>query len=91
MADKFHVGQRVVWRVPDGVEYVATVTGRRAPYRYKGTGRLYLVYPLDLDGYGTKATDGCMYAAPEPELRPLYDGNQRVTWSECAWHPQKVR
>lgn len=87
MADKFYVGQRVIWKV-DGSEYTATVISQRERRQFMQTARYALVYSLDLDGYGTRTPRGYRYAAPELELRPIYDGDQPSNWSECAWQPR---
>lgn len=89
MADKFYVGQRVIWKV-DEREYLATVISQRERRQFMKTGQYTLVYTLDLDGYGARHPQGYRYAAPEPELRPLYDGDQPSTWSECAWQPSRL-
>lgn len=89
--DKFHVGQRVIW-TSDGHEYLATVISQREPLPHFRT-RLVTerVYRLDLDGHGALIEPGVWYAAPQRELRPIYDGDQPSTWSEieklCGWAP----
>jgi hypothetical protein len=90
--DKFRVGQRVIWITPkpDSQRYVATVISQRERLPYVDTGRHYLVYRLDIDGYGTRHPEGTLYGAPERELRPIYDGDQPASWSTCAWRPSGV-
>lgn len=92
--DRFRVGQRVIWKCRPGEEYTATVISqreRRQEYR-KGelTGKFSLVYRLDVDGLGTRVKPGYLLAAPQPELRPMYDGDQPASWSRCAWRPREV-
>lgn len=84
--DKFHIGQRVIW-MDRGDELRCTVLSQREARRYHGTGRVWLVYRLEIDGLGRRHSSGCVYAAPEPELRPIYDGDAPSTWAECAWQP----
>ena len=93
MSDKFRVGQRVIWTTPkpDSREYVATVLSQRERRLHISTRRHYLVYRLDVDGHGSRHESGCLYAAPERELSPLYDGDQVVSWSTCAWRPIAVK
>ena len=87
--DKFHVGQRVIWITPkpDSRRYVATVLSQRERREKLSTGKRHLVYRLDVDGHGTRHPRGTLYAAPEPELRPIYDGDQPASWATCAWRP----
>jgi hypothetical protein len=83
--DKFRVGQRV---------------------RYIKADLLPQMFYMDLDGVGTIATivgkvvwddepfprweldNG--WNPIEPCLEPVYDGDQPVTWEECAWKPARV-
>ena len=88
--DKFHVGQRVIWTTPARNEYRATVISQRELRQCEESGRLVLAYWLDIDGLGSRGERGCRYGAPEPELRPIYDGDQPVAWSECAWRPRDL-
>ena len=88
--DKFHVGQRVIWSVPGSEEHRATVRSQRVRLPHQDSRKISLVYPLDVDGKGTHVEGRTIYAAPEPELRPLYDGDQVVGWSTCAWRPKEV-
>lgn len=32
--------------------------------------------------------EGCVF--PAGALEPIYDGNEKVSWSECAWKPNSV-
>lgn len=92
MADKFHVGQRVIWTIPkNGREFTATVRSQRQMLRFKETKRRYFVYRMDVDGYGQRDPYGYLFAAPQRELRPIYDGDQASSWSECSWQPNGVR
>lgn len=86
--DKLNIGQRVIWATGKA-EYAATVLSQREPLSYRGTGRRTLVYRVEVDGFG-RSQDGFIFAAPEPELRPLYDGDQPSSWSECAWQPKAI-
>lgn len=31
-----------------------------------------------------------MFSCSEHQLVPLYDGNQKISWSECAWVPSPI-
>jgi len=90
--DKFRIGQRVIWITPrpDSREYRATVVSQRERRPHVDTGRQQFVYRLNVDGHGTHHESGTLYAAPESALRPLYDGDQVVSWSACAWRPTEV-
>lgn len=95
MADKFKVGQRVIWApgapAGDGTErYTGTIIQERRMRRFEGTGSASLRYRLDLDGYGAVTEGRYCFAALERELRPLYDGDQPASWADCAWKPREV-
>jgi hypothetical protein len=93
MADKFWVGQRVIWKTCNG-DFTATVLSQREPREYLLSGRIHRVYRLDVDGHGERAPNRMLYAAPQRELRPIYDGDQHGSWEEverlCGWSPAKV-
>jgi hypothetical protein len=84
--DKFRVGQmvrkvRLVGRLdiyPIGV--VATITGPKQKFFHEETGEAFLGYPTDLD----------TWAPIEHTIELVYDGDQPVTWEECAWKPVRV-
>lgn len=86
--DRFHVGQRVIWTTPNRNEFICTLLAPRRPIRHAESQIIVEVYRVDVDGFGTSAPDGNVYAAPENELRPLYDGDQVTSWETCAWRPQ---
>jgi hypothetical protein len=85
MRDKFHVGQRVR-HIPTTSN--CTVASQRQLAPHHETQKLSAVYYLDVDGLGKRDRRG-WYAAPESELRPIYAGDEVVSWSECAWRPKE--
>jgi hypothetical protein len=34
------------------------------------------------------APNGCAYRYHEDHMEPVYDGDEKSSWSECAWKPQ---
>lgn len=40
-------------------------------------------YAIKLDNFPGE------FAAVQEALEPLYDGDQKISWSECAWKPKK--
>lgn len=98
--DKFHVGQRVIWIMPPDARvprarYTATVLEQRQWRSMIGArgDASQFVYPMIVDGFGTHSKRGVQYAAPEPELRSLYDGDQPASWEAIerlsGWSPRK--
>lgn len=91
MMDKFRVGQMVRlikassanWKPYVGC--VMEITGPQALRANSRTGRVRMAYAYS-------CTDGAKAAGTVPEefLAPLYDGDQKSSWSECAWKPSKV-
>lgn len=98
MADKFKVGQLVVMRLPAvetgfGWEILNGEIGQViAPKRVRLTQVGPRNGPKELERcvvYGVQWR-GQILALRERYLKPLYDGNQPVSWSECAWQPREV-
>lgn len=86
--DKFHVGQmvRVVkTHVPKMVPIGSIVTivspRRKGTGVFSGPGLFYEI--------SAKSPLGDFLLAREENLAPVYDGDQPVSWSECAWKPAK--
>jgi len=85
VADKFRVGQKVIMaraRFRNHlVGTVATITKQQGPY-FAGSGAMEFGYQLDV------YDDGTRIYSEEWQLDPLYDGDQKSSWSESAWKPQ---
>lgn len=93
MADKYHIGQKV--RViktdtfPELVGRVFTITGPRKMVTSRKTGKSWLGYSIDQE----PITDyrGTWEICPVEEyLEPVYEGDTKSTWSECAWQPKSL-
>lgn len=83
MERKFKVGDRVVIQARVKTYFngqTATVIGYRDDYPWP-----YPIYVIDHGGVGRDGIGIC-----ETALRPYYDGNDKVAWSECAWQPNKI-
>lgn len=95
MERKFNVGDRVRIIKRDSSRYglVTTVTAVRTNATLlMGMSRTKVVVPVayavDLNPINPLAT-WCGY---QPEyLEPIYDGNEKVSWSSCAWQPKSLR
>lgn len=88
--DKFRVGQKVriiKSKHPERVGLIATITQKRA-WRKHLDGNLIFGYRLDLPPKN-KSAKFCSY--PEESLAPVYDGDEKISWSECAWNPNEVK
>jgi hypothetical protein len=85
VTDKFRVGQRVRAKIDAHVEpeahgkvFVITAPREWVQARdWKGSTGYQFSYTLD---------DGCV--AEEHHLEAVYDGDEKSSWSECAWKPQ---
>lgn len=86
-AVKFNVGDRVRVDYPlsrhHGKETVVT-----SELKWIGVGPINF-YGHDVDIRCLSMPGECCSFEPH-ELIPLYDGHQTVSWSECAWKPNKV-
>lgn len=40
--------------------------------------------------YTIKFDDGRVGCARTIDLRPIYDGNQKITWADCLWKPKDL-
>jgi hypothetical protein len=88
--DKFKVGQRV--RIikatlrKDLIGQIVHITGPKRIYHYPHTNEDLPAYPVDVapkDGYN-------LVAFEESYLEPVYDGDEKSSWDECAWKPLNV-
>lgn len=97
MSRRFKVGDRVrIVRsyVPERVGVVATIVGELSD-RCSGCGRAMsgAAHALDIEGLNISEVDcqpGCPASYFPEFLVPIYDGNEKVSWSECAWKPAGV-
>lgn len=86
--DKFRVGQKVrIIKVHRATEWLGTITTiiqpkRRLPF-HEGYIDAYTVDIAPPVGYLT-------FSVPEDCLEPVYDGDQKSSWSESAWKPKDV-
>ena len=85
---KFSVGDRARINYPSstlhGRECTIVSNGLVPPVAGPAS---YVGYRIDLF-----CTCGCgVQCTFEPhELIPIYDGNEKVSWSECAWKPKEL-
>jgi hypothetical protein len=86
MMDKFRVGQKVRIIRPAIVDIgkIVTVTSQRhwEDVMYQ------LSSKPDYDYYVYELDDGD--CAPEDCLEPISDGDEKSSWSECAWKPKEL-
>lgn len=82
---KFNVGDRVrvieANAVPEILGTVTTITNIGGPCIWHPN-----CHEIDI-----RDQDGCVLCGTADSLEPYYDGHERVSWSECAWQPNKVR
>lgn len=94
MTNKFNVGDRVRVNHPGslahGRETVVTETGAREWAICEG---YYVGYRVDIPmgRYRNKKCIGTHCVFEAHELIPIYDGNEKVSWSSCVWQPNQVR
>jgi hypothetical protein len=89
--DKFYVGQRVriKWSAkPERVGMHATVTSGLTWINHHDHG-LVLCHCIAIDGIGEWNTNGTVISYLPQNLEPVYDGDQKISWSECVWQPKK--
>jgi hypothetical protein len=86
--DKFRVGQRVIFKTchwyPEVSGTVTTIAESRRECVGRGGFHLF-AYTLDLP-----APNGKTFVAEEWQLEPYYDGDEKSTWTECAWKPRQT-
>lgn len=84
---KFNIGDRVQIvgaRYPkrrDAPEVGAVVQIIGAPKPFPTSAYPGLWYPIDVDKWWVAEID----------LKPIYDGNEKVEWSSCVWQPKEIR
>jgi hypothetical protein len=82
--DKFRVGQKVRFvglvKQPEDNGKITTIVAQQEKFVSKRTGKLMFGYEVT-GGYGVK----------EINLEPVYDGDEKSSWSESAWKPNKVK
>lgn len=84
MKDLFYVGQRVkviqCKSMPSLVGREGVIVAPRKRYEDWEYGVWW--------GYTTTIEPDC-YRPAEHCLEPIYDGDEKTSWSECAWQPHK--
>jgi hypothetical protein len=98
---KFNVGDRVriAWSSSaNRIGLVATIASGLRPGKIGSgpwAGVLEEGHPgheLDIPGRQRDGTISKKPAFYPPEfLEPIYDGNEKVSWSECAWQPRSIK
>lgn len=77
---KFSVGDRVVvvWAVPQFSQYVGAVG--------------VILEVIGPDEYVTDiiSPNGLGFRGYGRNFKPLYDGNQLASWSDCVWQPKRL-
>jgi hypothetical protein len=88
VADKFRVGQKVrVIRAKNCPELLHQVFTIISPKE-----RCYAPEFGEWDGYELDVmVSGCGISAEEDDLEPVYDGDEKSSWSECAWKPEVLQ
>lgn len=98
MSLTFYIGQRVRVECPEcpihGCE--ATIWNlSKLPWgggsRSIGVEPDELGYQIDVDGIDRMWPNGGFIASPSRFLRPLTPPEQKITWAECPWAPDKIR
>ena len=85
MKPKFSPGQRVEMVIPS-IPRLNYPKGTRATVVKVSPGS-----PFELPCYGIQMDDGKGLRAWEDEMRSVYDGDQVVSWTACAWRLQGTR
>jgi hypothetical protein len=91
---KFNIGDRVRVNCPTSLlgyhgretVVIGIHTNKRTHHRH-GIVSAPLFYQVDLPS--TRV--GAMILYRPHELEPIYDGNEKVSWSSCVWQPNQVR
>ena len=90
MRDLFYVGQRVRVKT-DHADPNVRIRGLHATIitqRYHMIGAVGLTemfaYTILVDGFEHSMI------AEEWELEPIYDGDQKTSWEDCAWRPRDL-
>lgn len=84
MSRKFSVGQRVrIVKVDRRTDLLGTETVITAIDR-AGLHEIDIPSDIDVDYWPH-------FWCRAEQIEPIYDGNEKVSWSECAWKPKKVR
>jgi hypothetical protein len=86
VADKFRVGQKVrlikSGRYPHLAGAICTVIRPQVWHHNVILNESWLGYTVDIEILNGKLCPA------EDYLEPIYDGDEKSSWSECAWKPQ---
>jgi hypothetical protein len=87
MADKFRLGQKVrlikaMFNKQD-IGKILIIESKKVKYNFNPIG----IFP----GYKVSGGSGLYDHAPESWLEPVYDGDEKSSWSECAWKPSWIK
>ena len=93
MKAKFSIGQRV--RLVSGVDSLyVTSNGYSVPQGAIGTISMGLDwegdYEVMFDSFPCPTPNDPAWFVKESYLEPIYDGDEKSSWKECAWKPLNV-
>jgi hypothetical protein len=86
--DKFRVGQKVriiKCKEPEHQYLIGMTCTITSPSFADWRDETYRRYETDL------MAEGKMVQPKEECIEPVYDGDEKSSWSECAWNPNKVK
>jgi hypothetical protein len=87
--DKYRIGQKVrIIRVVEGNESLLNKVVEITAQRRKFSNIIY----GDWLGYSVSCRgnfEGFEYNPPEDWLEPVYDGDEKSSWSEFSWRPKE--
>jgi hypothetical protein len=92
MMDKFRVGQkvRIIKAVhnPELLGVVCVITEEKRERTSFIDGHKWQGYGVDIDVIRSNRK---IHVCPsEHSIEPVYDGDEKSSWSECAWKPKEL-
>jgi hypothetical protein len=86
--DKFHIGQKVRLiksvTCPELIGSIFIIVEQRKIRRNPDIAYEWFGYRVDY------IKDNNYFAPREDALEPIYDGDEKSSWSECAWKPKEL-